>query len=267
MEEEWGFLGGGGRRESWAPPDIGSAQPASRPLYCVSFPTPGPPAGPPSHCPPSAASSPSVPACGRRFEKFRRTHRTHRTSALLSSPPSGRPTGKSEGGGTGDPGHDKRQGEFELLDAGVFNEDRYFDVFVEYAKADTDDILIKITATNRGPETANLRLLPTVWFRNTWSWGSSYRSGPPQLSCWSVRLGTAIPNAPANVGSFQFFTVLALRLFGEDKTVAVGFSMVYFLALTVPLWILGLLAISRTGMNLSTIRFEAAALRRYNGRA
>jgi uncharacterized membrane protein YbhN (UPF0104 family) len=82
-----------------------------------------------------------------------------------------------------------------------------------------------------------------------------------------VRLGTAIPNAPANVGSFQFFTVLALRLFGEDKTVAAGFSMVYFLALTVPLWILGLLAISRSGMNLSTIRFEAAALRRYTGRS
>jgi uncharacterized protein (TIRG00374 family) len=82
-----------------------------------------------------------------------------------------------------------------------------------------------------------------------------------------VRLGTAIPNAPANVGSFQFFTVLALRLFGEDKTVAAGFSMVYFLALTVPLWILGLLAISRTGFSLSTIRFEAAALGRDAGRA
>jgi glycosyltransferase 2 family protein len=82
-----------------------------------------------------------------------------------------------------------------------------------------------------------------------------------------VRLGTAIPNAPANVGSFQFFTVLALRLFGEDKTVAAGFSMVYFLALTVPLWILGLLAISRTGMSLSTIRLEAAALARRSGRA
>jgi uncharacterized protein (TIRG00374 family) len=82
-----------------------------------------------------------------------------------------------------------------------------------------------------------------------------------------VRLGTAIPNAPANVGSFQFFTVLALRLFGEDKTVSAGFSLVYFLALTVPLWILGLLAISRTGMNLSKIRLETAALRRYTGRA
>jgi hypothetical protein len=67
---------------------------------------------------------------------------------------------------------DKRQPEFELLDTGVFDEDRYFDVFVEYAKADTEDILIKITVTNRGPEAANLRLLPTIWFRNTWSWGN-----------------------------------------------------------------------------------------------
>ena len=67
---------------------------------------------------------------------------------------------------------DKHQPEYELLDTGVFNDNRYFDVFVEYAKADVDDILIKITVANRGPEAANLRLLPTVWFRNTWSWGS-----------------------------------------------------------------------------------------------
>jgi uncharacterized protein (TIRG00374 family) len=80
-----------------------------------------------------------------------------------------------------------------------------------------------------------------------------------------VRLGTAIPNAPANIGSFQLFTVLALGLFGEDKTVAAGFSMVYFLALTVPLWTLGLLAISRTGISLSTLQFEAAALGRSTG--
>jgi lysylphosphatidylglycerol synthase-like protein len=91
--------------------------------------------------------------------------------------------------------------------------------------------------------------------------------GAAAIALLVVRLGTAIPNAPANVGSFQFFTVLALRLFGEDKTVAAGFSMAYFLALTVPLWTLGLLAISRTGMSLSTIRFEAAALRRHPGRA
>jgi Glycosyl hydrolase family 63 C-terminal domain len=70
---------------------------------------------------------------------------------------------------------DKGQPEFELLDTGVFDEDRYFDVFVEYAKADVDDILIKITVTNRGPEPANLRVLPTIWFRNTWSWGNCAR--------------------------------------------------------------------------------------------
>ncbi len=53
------------------------------------------------------------------------------------------------------------------------NEDRYFDIFAEYAKADADDILIRITAINRGPEAATLHLLPTLWFRNTWSWGRS----------------------------------------------------------------------------------------------
>jgi Mannosylglycerate hydrolase MGH1-like glycoside hydrolase domain/Glycosyl hydrolase family 63 C-terminal domain len=69
----------------------------------------------------------------------------------------------------------KDQPEYELLDTGVFNDNRYFDVFVEYAKADTEDILIKITVANRGPEAANLRLMPTVWFRNTWSWGDGQR--------------------------------------------------------------------------------------------
>ena len=61
--------------------------------------------------------------------------------------------------------------EYELLDTGVFNEDRYFDVFVEYAKGAPEDILIQITVNNRGPETATLHVLPTLWFRNTWSWG------------------------------------------------------------------------------------------------
>ena len=60
--------------------------------------------------------------------------------------------------------------EYELLDTGVFDEDRYFDVFIEYAKADPEDLLIRITAHNRGPERAELHLLPTLWFRNTWSW-------------------------------------------------------------------------------------------------
>jgi hypothetical protein len=61
--------------------------------------------------------------------------------------------------------------ELELIDTGVFDEDRYFDVFAEYAKASEDDILIRLTIANRGPEKATLHLLPTLWFRNTWSWG------------------------------------------------------------------------------------------------
>jgi len=65
---------------------------------------------------------------------------------------------------------DKSQPEYELIDTGVFDDDGYFDVVVEYAKADADDICIKITAFNRGRESAPLHILPTVWFRNRWSW-------------------------------------------------------------------------------------------------
>jgi len=63
--------------------------------------------------------------------------------------------------------------EYELMDAGVFDDDRYFDVFVEYAKESPEDILIKISACNRGSESATLHLLPTLWFRNTWSWSDN----------------------------------------------------------------------------------------------
>jgi Glycosyl hydrolase family 63 C-terminal domain len=64
----------------------------------------------------------------------------------------------------------KHAPEYELVDTGVFNENRYFDIEVEYAKADPEDILIRIHITNRGPEPASLDVLPTIWFRNTWSW-------------------------------------------------------------------------------------------------
>src|ERR1051326_681164 len=64
----------------------------------------------------------------------------------------------------------KHEPEYELLDSGVFDENRYFDVFVEYAKADAEDILVRISVANRGPEPASMDLLPTIWFRNTWSW-------------------------------------------------------------------------------------------------
>jgi hypothetical protein len=75
----------------------------------------------------------------------------------------------------------KDEMEYELLDTGVFNENRYFDVFVEYAKAAPEDILIRITAANRGPEVAELQLLPTLWFRNDWAGWVAKPSEKPAL--------------------------------------------------------------------------------------
>ena len=65
--------------------------------------------------------------------------------------------------------------EFELIDTGIFNQDRYFDVFIEYAKGSPEDLLIRIHVINRGPDPAELTVLPTLWFRNTWSWGLDVR--------------------------------------------------------------------------------------------
>ena len=71
--------------------------------------------------------------------------------------------------------------EYELLDTGIFDDDRYFDVFLEYAKEGPDDILIRVSVHNRGKEAARLHLLPTLWFRNTWSWGDEgAEAGPPR---------------------------------------------------------------------------------------
>lgn len=88
-----------------------------------------------------------------------------------------------------------------------------------------------------------------------------------QLNVWAgsavlliVRLGTAIPNAPANVGSYQFFTVVGLSLFGVDKTVATGFSLVVFVLLTAPLFVLGFVAMSASGTSLLKIRREVQTL-------
>src|SRR5947207_2128680 len=79
------------------------------------------------------------------------------------------------------------QPEFELADTGVFDEGRYFDVFVEYAKRGPDDLLIRITAANRGPESAVLQVLPTLWFRNTWSWEARHEGSKarPELRATS----------------------------------------------------------------------------------
>ncbi len=73
-------------------------------------------------------------------------------------------------------GRSKEEFEYELINTGVFDDDRYFDVFLEYAKESPEDILIQITVHNRGPEAARLHLLPTLWFRNTWSW----KAGQPK---------------------------------------------------------------------------------------
>ena len=79
----------------------------------------------------------------------------------------------------------KHDPEFELIDTGVFDDDRYFDVFVEYAKAGPRDVLMQITVTNRGPEAARLHVLPQLWFRNIWSWRPEFNK--PKLSAGRIR--------------------------------------------------------------------------------
>jgi hypothetical protein len=100
----------------------------------------------------------------------------------------------------------RAESEYELIDTGVFNEDRYFDVFVEYAKAGPEDILVRITAANRGPEAAELHLLPTLWFRNDWaSWiaESNRAAEKPNLRQIEAAAGTsAVAATHALLGEF-----------------------------------------------------------------
>ncbi len=105
--------------------------------------------------------------------------------------------------------------EYELLDTGVFDEDRYWDVFVEYAKESPDDMLIRITAANRGPDRATLHILPTLWFRNTWSWDQDNEK--PRM----VLLAKGIPGM--SVISLQD-TILGNRWFYADGDGAVLFT-------------------------------------------
>ena len=88
--------------------------------------------------------------------------------------------------------------EFELLDTGVFDNNRYFDVFAEYAKASPDDILIRVTVANRGPEAATLHFLPTLWYRNTWVWGCKHEG------CW-IRPNIKLANKSTLVGDHVNF--------------------------------------------------------------
>jgi len=108
--------------------------------------------------------------------------------------------------------------EYELLDTGVFDDDRYFDVVVEYAKAAPDDILMLVTAHNRGPDPATLHLLPTLWFRNTWSWGDEVPK--PTLAAADDRGGIASARAShAELGDWLLSAdESAQLLFCENET-------------------------------------------------
>lgn len=92
--------------------------------------------------------------------------------------------------------------EFELTDTGIFDESRYFDVFVEYGKAGPDDVLIRVTAHNRGPDAAHLDLLPSLWFRNTWSWGCKHDGCWPKP--WLYRDGDGARADHVTLGRFRF---------------------------------------------------------------
>jgi len=113
--------------------------------------------------------------------------------------------------------------EYELLDTGIFDEERYFDVYIEYAKGSPNDVLIQITVANQGPEAATLHLLPTLWFRNTWSWGCVHegseakptieRASPSELKTRHPTLGACrFAAAPGPDGEFPDF------IFTENET-------------------------------------------------
>ncbi|MEO1229866.1 MAG: glucosidase, partial [Myxococcota bacterium] len=107
--------------------------------------------------------------------------------------------------------------EYELIDTGVFDEDRYFDVEIEYAKASPEDVCIRVSVTNQGPDPAPLRVLPTLWFRNTWSWSE----GAPRPTI--EPLTDASPKAPGvrashpSLGTMELFAEDAQRLLFVDN--------------------------------------------------
>ena len=98
----------------------------------------------------------------------------------------------------------KLQGEFELRDTGVFDENRYFDVFVEYAKGSPDDTLIRITVANRGPEAAEIHLLPTIWFRNSWTWGCTHEGCTIKPRLWADGEASILTDYP-DLPRFRFW--------------------------------------------------------------
>src|SRR5438093_1098525 len=111
----------------------------------------------------------------------------------------------------------RQECEYELLDTGVFDQERYFDVFVEYAKASPEDLLIQITVENRGPEPATLHVLPTLWFRNVWSWGGDVPR--PVLRQAAGEAGGGIVASHSKLGERRLYAEgAAALLFTENET-------------------------------------------------
>ncbi len=107
----------------------------------------------------------------------------------------------------------REEPEFELLDTGIFEEDRYFDVTVEYAKGAPEDILMRITVHNRGPEPAPIHVLPQIWFRNTWGW----KGDPPEASLLATSQGCVEARHPT-LGAMHIWTGDCERLFCDNET-------------------------------------------------
>src|SRR5947209_5360844 len=111
----------------------------------------------------------------------------------------------------------KQDMEYELLDTGIFDGDRYFDVCVEYAKAAPEDILMRVSAVNRGPDPATLHILPTLWFRNTWSWASD--TARPSLSAGGGTGGPPVVAQLPDLGEWHLWARDSARLlFCENET-------------------------------------------------
>ncbi len=114
---------------------------------------------------------------------------------------------------------DKNQPEFELIDTGAFAEDKYFDVFIEYAKAEAEDICIKITAHNRANESAPLHILPTIWFRNKWSWFPNIEKPSMQKAAPHTGQLSFINLRESNLGDYEMICEGSPQmLFCENET-------------------------------------------------
>jgi len=114
---------------------------------------------------------------------------------------------------------DRTQPEYELIDTGIFDDDKYFDVFIEYAKADIDDICLRITAINRSKDPALLHVLPTIWFRNTWSWSNDTEKPSMKATRIDVENLSTIRLEEKEAGTYQLLCEGSPKLlFTENET-------------------------------------------------